>query len=230
MGYTAERRTEITERFGAENAERILGNQVWVGATEEMLRESIGAPADVDEKVLKTKTRHVFKYCSTGKNRYALRVFLEDGVVTGWEGKPEAPREEMLAEEWRKEAENQRRSVEAELARREQKRRLYKRIVYVIVGVGIAVYFRGACSGATNQEVEPTTVPVSSPSPITTAPTPVPSPSTKTTAQKASPSKRPSTASSSIIREPPFGSAPSAAPEVPPPSPTPATPTDDPYQ
>lgn len=92
------RRDGLVARFGEEVTERILRQEVWIGATDEELRESIGAPDDVDERVMKRKTRHVYKYCETGKNRYALRVTLEEGVVTGWEGKPEAPRERKAAQ------------------------------------------------------------------------------------------------------------------------------------
>jgi hypothetical protein len=64
-----------------------MAGRVWQGATEEMLVESLGRPVDVDERVMKSKTRHVFKYNQLGKNRYGLRVTLENGVVVGWEDK-----------------------------------------------------------------------------------------------------------------------------------------------
>ena len=39
------------------------------------------APAPDDEKVLKTKTKHILKFNPTGKNRYALRITIENDVV-----------------------------------------------------------------------------------------------------------------------------------------------------
>lgn len=49
--------------------------------------DSLGQPADVDRKVMKTKIREVWKYFKTGKRRYALRITLENGVVVGWDKK-----------------------------------------------------------------------------------------------------------------------------------------------
>jgi len=59
----------------------------WQGQTAEQLKDSLGPPAAVDNKLLKTKTREVWKYQPTGRNRYALRVTVEDGYVTGWDKK-----------------------------------------------------------------------------------------------------------------------------------------------
>lgn len=73
--------------FGTEVAQRILAKQVWQGQTEEMLRESLGPPADTEEKVLKTKTKRILKYFPTSKKSYALRVTVENGVVVGWADK-----------------------------------------------------------------------------------------------------------------------------------------------
>jgi hypothetical protein len=47
----------------------------------------LGNPLDVDQKVLKTKKKEVWKYQPKGANRYALRVILENGLVVGWEQK-----------------------------------------------------------------------------------------------------------------------------------------------
>jgi hypothetical protein len=84
-----ERRLRLIDRFGAEAAERILREELWIGETEEMVQESLGYPDDVDERVMKTKHRRVLKYRPLGKNRYGLRVTLDDGVVVGWEEKGE---------------------------------------------------------------------------------------------------------------------------------------------
>ena len=86
-GYTAKRRmTRIQEKYpDAELAQKIIHNQIWQGQTGEQLIDSIGRPSAIDEKILKSKTRHVYKYQSEGKGKYKLRVTLEDGIVVGWE-------------------------------------------------------------------------------------------------------------------------------------------------
>ena len=59
----------------------------WQGQTEEQLLDSLGKPKDIDQKVLKTKTKEIWKYNETGKNRYALKITLENGKVVGWDQK-----------------------------------------------------------------------------------------------------------------------------------------------
>src|SRR5207249_11873632 len=77
----------LTARFGAETCFRILAHQLWIGQTQEQLREALGKPVDIDEKVLKTKRREVWKYDQTGTNRFNTRVTLDNGIVTGWDRK-----------------------------------------------------------------------------------------------------------------------------------------------
>ena len=57
------------------------------GMSLDMVRAVWGDPADLDETVLKTKTKHEMKYDQKGKNRFGTRVYLENGVVVGWETK-----------------------------------------------------------------------------------------------------------------------------------------------
>ena len=64
--------------------ERLLEEKFWVGQTKEQLINSLGEPLDVNQKVLKTKVKEVWKYEQTGKNRYGLKITLDDGVVVGW--------------------------------------------------------------------------------------------------------------------------------------------------
>jgi len=77
---------QLAARFGADAARGIMERRVWQGATREMVQEAFGAPAAVDERVLKAKTNHTLKYNQIATNRYAFKVFLENGVVVGWEG------------------------------------------------------------------------------------------------------------------------------------------------
>jgi hypothetical protein len=87
LAEIAARREQLTKRFGAEVGERILNGDIWQGATVEMLVEARGKPEEIDERVMAKKTKHVYKYGQLGKNRYRLRVTLENGVVVGWEEK-----------------------------------------------------------------------------------------------------------------------------------------------
>jgi hypothetical protein len=82
------RRAQIYEKYGrTETAERILNKTVWVGETSEQLRDSFGEPLDVDEKVLKTKKKEIWKYVHKGTNRYGLKFTVENDVVVGWDEK-----------------------------------------------------------------------------------------------------------------------------------------------
>ncbi|ANM32109.1 hypothetical protein ABI59_05915 [Acidobacteria bacterium Mor1] len=63
----------------------IIGQVMWQGETADQLLESLGSPAAKDEKLLKTKSKEIWKYGHEGGNRYRLRVTVEDGVVVGWD-------------------------------------------------------------------------------------------------------------------------------------------------
>jgi hypothetical protein len=82
------RRERVYKKYGpTEVAERIIKKTVWVGETAEQLRDSFGNPLDIDEKVLKTKRREIWKYVRKGKNRYGLKFTVENGVLVGWDEK-----------------------------------------------------------------------------------------------------------------------------------------------
>ncbi|MCO7641904.1 DUF2845 domain-containing protein [Pseudomonas sp. S 311-6] len=84
----AERRAYLLRKYGDLGiVDRIMGRMMWQGQTEEQLRDSLGRPADVDQRVMKSKTRETWKYHRQGKNRYGLRVTLENGLVVGWDQK-----------------------------------------------------------------------------------------------------------------------------------------------
>ena len=81
-----QRRQALLEKYGdPEIVDAIMNKNFWVGQTHEQLRDSLGAPVDVDEQVLKTKVKHTWKYQRRGRNRYGLRVTLDNGVVVGWQ-------------------------------------------------------------------------------------------------------------------------------------------------
>ena len=67
--------------------QKILQGYFWSGQTAEQLYDSLGPPVDVDSKMLKTKTKEVWKYRHQGANRYGLRITVENGCVAGWDNK-----------------------------------------------------------------------------------------------------------------------------------------------
>lgn len=83
-----ERKERVYRKYGhGDVAEKILNRTIWVSETAEQLRDSLGSPADIDEKVLKTKRKEIWKYFQTGANRFGLRITLENGLVVGWDEK-----------------------------------------------------------------------------------------------------------------------------------------------
>lgn len=82
------KRMRLTLKYKDEDlVDELLNETFWQGQTAEQLRDSLGEPLDIDQKVLKTKVKEVWKYEKTGKNRYRLKVTLDDGVVVGWDQK-----------------------------------------------------------------------------------------------------------------------------------------------
>ncbi len=80
-----ERIAELTEKYKDQDVvEKIMNRMFWQGQTEEQLIDSLQKPLDIDEKVLKSKRREVWKYNRDGVNRYRLRITLENGIVVGW--------------------------------------------------------------------------------------------------------------------------------------------------
>jgi uncharacterized membrane protein len=67
--------------------EQIIQHLFWEGQTSEQLKDSLGNPASVDHKMLKTRKREVWKYDRQGMNRYALRITLDEDTVVGWDQK-----------------------------------------------------------------------------------------------------------------------------------------------
>lgn len=82
------RYARLLTKYGDEKlVDALLTQTIWQGMTAEQLRDSWGEPAAVEQKVMKTKVREVFKYKPLGRNRFRDKVTLEDGVITGWDQK-----------------------------------------------------------------------------------------------------------------------------------------------
>ena len=67
--------------------EALMARRIWQGQTAEQVLDSLGKPHDVDQKLLKTKKKEVWKYHHQGANRYGLRITLDDDHVVGWDQK-----------------------------------------------------------------------------------------------------------------------------------------------
>lgn len=75
----------LMEKYGnMEIVRRIVDQTIWQGETREQLLESLGTPSDIEQSVMKTKTKETWKYTPVGKNRYKNKVIVENGVVVGW--------------------------------------------------------------------------------------------------------------------------------------------------
>ena len=78
----------LLDKYGNEEiVQRIMNQHFWQGQTAAQLLDSIGNPMGIDRKAMATRKREVWKYNSIGKNRYGLRITLDDDVVIGWDQK-----------------------------------------------------------------------------------------------------------------------------------------------
>ena len=78
----------LRQKYGDEDiVQKIFNGYFWQGQTEAQLMDSLGPPVAVDNKLLKTKVREVWKYRQQGVNRFALRITVEDGYVSSWDQK-----------------------------------------------------------------------------------------------------------------------------------------------
>lgn len=64
-----------------------MSKQIWQGQTAAQLVDSIGSPSAIDNKLLKTKKKEIWKYHPTSPTRFNLKITLEDDIVVGWDKK-----------------------------------------------------------------------------------------------------------------------------------------------
>lgn len=84
----AMRRAALMKKYGDKDlVDKLMRRMIWEGQTAGQLTDSIGAPTQIDEKVMKSKTRETWKYHQRSKTRFGLRVTVEDGLVVGWDKK-----------------------------------------------------------------------------------------------------------------------------------------------
>lgn len=67
--------------------DHVFNHRYWQGQTADQLTDSLGSPHGVDRKLLKTMKREVWKYNPRGVNRYALRITLDNDIVSNWDHK-----------------------------------------------------------------------------------------------------------------------------------------------
>ena len=84
ISNSARRKRLLIAKYGEATAARILARHIWQGMTEEQLIDSWGRPVEVGSEVMRTKTKEIWKYGQTGKNRFRERVTVENGIVSGW--------------------------------------------------------------------------------------------------------------------------------------------------
>ncbi len=82
------RYARLLQKYGdVKLVDSLIAGTIWQGMTAEQLRDSWGDPVSIEEKVMKTKVKQVFKYRQVAKDRFRDKVTLEDGVITGWDQK-----------------------------------------------------------------------------------------------------------------------------------------------
>ena len=82
----AEKRKRLMQKYNDEKiVNNIMNQTIWQGQTSNQVVESLGQAEDVDQKVLKTKKKEIWKYGFEGSNRYRVRITLENDVVVGWD-------------------------------------------------------------------------------------------------------------------------------------------------
>lgn len=85
---TRKRREMLMSKYQDRDlVDKLMERSFWQGQTSDQLLDSLGSPEDIDEKVLKTKKKEVWKYNHEGGNRFGLRITLDNDVVVGWDQK-----------------------------------------------------------------------------------------------------------------------------------------------
>lgn len=65
----------------------ILNQRFWIGQTSSQLLDSLGNPVDISEWRNAKEFGETWKYAQIGKNRYALKIYLVNDQVSGWDKK-----------------------------------------------------------------------------------------------------------------------------------------------
>lgn len=68
----------LTEKFGSDNAYKIINKKIWLGMTDDMARESIGHPDKVNRSTYSSGTHEQWVY----ETKY---LYFENGILTSWQ-------------------------------------------------------------------------------------------------------------------------------------------------
>ncbi len=86
MLLRAARRKRLMEKYGdTVLVDKLMRRMFWTGQTQEQLIDSLGRPAEIDQKVMKTRVREIWKYNRRTRTRFGLRITLDNGLVAGWD-------------------------------------------------------------------------------------------------------------------------------------------------
>jgi hypothetical protein len=81
----AHRRSAMSVRFGDKIAEAIMARTPYVGATQEVIREMLGAPENVAIEKMRNGERVTWRYDELGSSgRYGTRVRFTSGLCDQW--------------------------------------------------------------------------------------------------------------------------------------------------
>src|SRR5437870_3805048 len=82
VAASAARRKALLAKYGdAQIVDRIMRRMIWQGMSYDQLIDSRGRPADIDEKVYKSKVVHTYKYHPDGRRSFRTRITIENGEV-----------------------------------------------------------------------------------------------------------------------------------------------------
>lgn len=83
-----DRKNRLMQKYNdSEMVEALMSGSFWQGQTSDQLYDSLGEPESVDKKVLKTKSKQIWKYGHKGGNKFSLRITIENDSVVGWDKK-----------------------------------------------------------------------------------------------------------------------------------------------
>ena len=74
----SDRKTELTKKFGASNAQKIIDGKIWLGMTSEMAKESWGQPKKINRDVYEFGKHEQWIY----QNTY---LYFEDDILKSWQ-------------------------------------------------------------------------------------------------------------------------------------------------
>ena len=81
----------LCARFGSQNCARIMQGEIWLGATSEMMRESVGKPDEVSRRFNGERRWEYWKYWLHDLSGECwLRITFVKGVVVDWDDRRKA--------------------------------------------------------------------------------------------------------------------------------------------